>query len=72
MTIDTWEYMTTEQLAIAAQVTQGRIRQLCRDGTLDAFKVGRDWLIRRASALAWMYSDRTRGPKKKDASRTES
>ena len=60
------DVMTTKEVAERAKVTYGRICQLCQDGTLDAIKVGRDWLIDRQSALAWIYSDRKTGRPRKE------
>lgn len=40
--------MTTQQAATELELTDARIRQLILDGSLPAFKMGRDWVIRRA------------------------
>jgi excisionase family DNA binding protein len=39
------EMLTTKQAAERAGVSERRIRQLIKDGTIDAVKVGRDHLI---------------------------
>lgn len=61
------DVMTAKDVAERAGVTVARIHQLCRDETIEAVKIANVWLISRKSALAWIYSDRTRGPKKRDA-----
>jgi len=63
------EFMTTVEVAERAGTTRQYIANLCQDGTLDAVKAGRDWLISRDSALAWIYSERKVGrPRKHDPS----
>jgi len=45
---------TTSELAQKAGVDISRIRQLLGDGTLKGVKRGRDWLVYRWSAEAWL------------------
>ncbi|MEM1213840.1 MAG: helix-turn-helix domain-containing protein [Planctomycetota bacterium] len=45
-------------------VTEGRVRQLCRDGELDARAAGGTWLIDRQSAESYQRRPRGREPKK--------
>lgn len=39
-------YLTTEEIAQALRVPEGRIRRLCRNGEIPgAFKVGKSWRV---------------------------
>jgi excisionase family DNA binding protein len=52
--------------AVAAEIigcTDGRVCQLCRAGKLTAEKIGRDWLVQKASAEEYAKSERKPGPK---------
>lgn len=54
------DFYTTRELAEEAarrgrKVTQEYIRQQCKDGRIaNAEQPGRDWLIPRSAALAWL------------------
>jgi len=49
---DDW---TTETLAQAAGISQtSYIRRLCLNGTLQARKLGRDWIIAYEEGLRWL------------------
>ena len=65
----TIEFWTTGKLADAAGATSGYISQLCREGRLDAEKVGRDWMIVDESARRWLASPRKVGRPRKDEAR---
>lgn len=54
--------MTTTQAGEYLGVTDGRIRQMLRDGELTGEKAGRDWLIRKEhlDALKQQRQDSTR------------
>ena len=45
---------TTVELAQRAGVSTGYLRRLLIVGRLDGGKIGRDWVIDRASAEAWL------------------
>ena len=46
--------MTTEELAAHLQLHQLTVRRLARSGEIPAFKVGRQWRIKRALLDAWL------------------
>lgn len=52
---------TVADLAAAAGVTTGRVRQLLRAGRLRGQKVGGRWLVADADALGWLASERRTG-----------
>jgi len=56
------EFMTVKQAAELAGVSGQRIRQLCGEGRLAAFKIAGVWLILEASVYEWMRSYRKPGP----------
>jgi len=64
-----WGYVTVRELAKAAGVTEGRIRQVIGDGLLDAVKVAGAWHIKDVSAVTWLHTRRRPGrpPKSKNA-----
>jgi len=45
---------TTANLAQYSGLSTARIRQLLIAGRLRGYKVGRDWLVSEADALAWL------------------
>ena len=51
-------FMTVQELAKKAGLSNGRIRQLCINGILDAKKNGHAWMIAQDSALKWMNTAR--------------
>lgn len=53
-------YMTANEAANALEVTPSWIRQLCRRGTLECIKTGRDWLVTVESVER--YQERVRKP----------
>jgi excisionase family DNA binding protein len=55
--------ITTAEAAAIIGVDPSRVRQLCRAGTLTTQQVGRDWLVDRASAVAYAATERKPGPK---------
>ena len=57
--------MTVKQVAEAAGVTGGRIRQLILAGDLVCVKIAGAWFIDPESAAKWIASDRKPGPKAK-------
>jgi len=59
-------FWTVSDLAAAADVTTGRIRQLLRGGRLEGVKVGGRWLVPDEAARRWLTSGRRTGrpPKK--------
>lgn len=62
MTIDGW--ITVQEAATLTGYTTAHIRYLNRKGKLEARKTGRDWLILRASLLAYKARMDTLGPQK--------
>ena len=49
----TRQILTASEAATILDLTDGRIRQLARAGTLKAVKFGRDWQIDRAAVEAY-------------------
>ena len=67
---DEWVHLekaafTVKGVVKASGATSGYIRRLCREGRLDAVKVGGAWLIDQDSVDRWLRSDRKPGPKPK-------
>jgi hypothetical protein len=52
------EYWTTKELAKAAGLTDGRIRQLLRAGEVQGVHIAGVWLVRDTEARRWL-SQRT-------------
>jgi excisionase family DNA binding protein len=50
MTPQGWE--STKEAAAKLVVTESYVRRLCRDGSLECERTGRDWLVRRGASLA--------------------
>lgn len=48
------DYMTSRELAAAAGVTPGRIRQLIYSGELSGLKIAGRWFIRRETAAEFL------------------
>ena len=57
------EFITTSEAARLIGCNDSRVRQLARDKKVVGRRVGRDWLIDRASAQRWADSDRKPGRK---------
>ena len=58
------DHVSSKEAAALIGCTMGRIRQLCRAGTLKGERVGRDWIVLKSSAEAYRDSaKRKRGPK---------
>lgn len=49
--------MTIEELAAHLQLHQLTVRRLARSGEIPAFKVGRQWRIKRALLDAWLEQE---------------
>lgn len=43
-------YINTKDAALLMDVTSDYVCRLCRNGVLDALKVGHDWMVREESA----------------------
>jgi excisionase family DNA binding protein len=54
-------YVTTSEAAEIIGCVDSRVRQLLRAGKVAGRRVGRDWLVDRASAERWRDSDRKPG-----------
>jgi len=54
------EILDAEALGIALNLSQARVRDLFRDGTLPARKLGRRWIARREDVLAALAPGVTR------------
>ncbi len=52
--MDTSEWLTTPQAEKAADLDKGYIARLCREGKIEGQRVGRDWIVSRASLLAYL------------------
>jgi excisionase family DNA binding protein len=61
------EWITTKQAAEISGYHAEYIRRLIRSGDIEAQKLGRDWVMKRADLLAYVRSaekkGRKRGPK---------
>jgi excisionase family DNA binding protein len=57
--LDDENILSTEQVASILGVSTHYVRVLCQSGRLDCFKLGREWLIRRAGVEEYQ---RTRRP----------
>ncbi len=53
--------LTTNQAAKRLKLTPGRVRQLCREGAIDAQRIGRDWLMTPAALATWKATRRPPG-----------
>ncbi len=58
--VDT-DALTVEEFARLADKTPGYVRRLARDGTLDAFRDGKRWMIRAGSLSVFADSSRSTG-----------
>lgn len=48
------DIVTIKQLAEFLQVSDLTIKRAIKSGSLEAFKVGRDWRIEREKAIEWL------------------
>lgn len=60
------EWLTTQQAAELLGYDYAHIRYLLRKGKLTGFKMGRDWLVSRASAQAYAAAIQQLGTAKHD------
>ena len=60
------EWLTTSQAAELMGYNYAHVRYLVRKGLVVGFKLGRDWLVRRDSALAYLEEITRLGPAKHD------
>lgn len=56
-------YISTAGAAKIIGCVDSRVRQLLRDGKLIGERVGRDWLVQKASAEAYRDTEHKPGPK---------
>ena len=56
-------YLTTPQAAQRTGFSKTYLTQLLRKGTLEGFRLGRDWLIYVDSLESFLAADRKPGPK---------
>lgn len=56
-------WMTVKETAVLKEVAESAVRLALITGRLQGRKVGRDWLVNRASVVAWV--PQRRGPKRK-------
>jgi len=52
------EILTTKQLAEFLQVSDQTIKRAMKEERLKAFKIGRDWRIKKESAIEWIERGR--------------
>lgn len=69
MQIEGW--VNTKEAAALTDYTRVYIRQLIKSRKVEAVKTGRDWLINRASLLAYKARMDTLGPQKHNPWREE-
>ncbi len=62
------DWMTPAEAAQLIGVTQHQVRHLARKGIIESHRLGRSWVINRASAEAYARSERKPGPKPPDSS----
>lgn len=60
------EWMTTTQAAELMGYNYAHVRYLVRKGHVVGMKMGRDWLVRRDSVLAYIEEIKQLGPAKHD------
>jgi len=58
------ETMSTRQVAERVGVTPEHVALLCRQGKLDAVKVGREWLVYEGSVMRWLRTRKMGRPRK--------
>jgi excisionase family DNA binding protein len=58
-------YVTTSEAAAIIGCNASRVRQLLGEKRLQGERVGRDWLVRKASAQAYAKTERKPGRKSK-------
>lgn len=69
--LNTEDLMTTKDAAAEADLSPTQISWLLRQGKLQGKKLGRDWLVSRASVLAYKNQWNKPGPKPKEPRGTE-
>lgn len=57
-------YITTAEAAAIIGCNASRVRQLLGEKKLEGERVGRDWLVKKASAQAYANTERKPGRKK--------
>lgn len=59
---DAQDPLTVQELATIWRVSRPTVSQLIESGELEAFRIGRNWRVRRASAIAYMQRSATASP----------
>jgi len=48
------EVMTIKEVALYLRLSEAKVYEMARNGSLPAFRVGKSWRFQRASLMAWI------------------